>query len=238
MRSMALSILLATSCVHAEGLARFPSPDRQLEVIVLGVPFQHFEDAESILVARDYETLAPRRATADLTSPSGGHGFDMRGRFWTPDSRFFVATGSSSGGHSAWQARVLVYSRELGDFVNLGDVLGAISNVDDKVQAPDWIRVEQLNDDPAVPGERIWRKVRLSQVLAGYELRTRSPKQASTKPSHSEGVEGSNRAKPAILPARSAERSGSWLREPPEASGKVSTPHGSSAAGKDPFDDF
>jgi hypothetical protein len=48
----------------------------------------------------------------DYSSPRGFNGYYVVTAKWSPDSKFFVYTMSSSGGHSPWQFPMAVYGRE------------------------------------------------------------------------------------------------------------------------------
>jgi hypothetical protein len=45
----------------------------------------------------------------DYSSPRGFNGYYVVNAKWSPDSRFFVYSMSSSGGHSPWQFPMAVY---------------------------------------------------------------------------------------------------------------------------------
>ena len=67
-------------------------------------------DMESRVVirSRDGDTLASK----DYSSPRGFNGYHVVNAKWSPDSKFFVYSMSSSGGHSPWQFPMAVYGRE------------------------------------------------------------------------------------------------------------------------------
>ena len=49
--------------------------------------------------------------TRDYSSADGEHGFGVTEARWTPDSRFFVYSTSSSGGHQPYHSPAYFYSR-------------------------------------------------------------------------------------------------------------------------------
>src|SRR4051812_16529461 len=76
-------------------------------------------------------------------SQDGEHGQGVRKAAWTPDSRFFVYSLESSGGHQAWHTPVHFFSRNRDEIANLDDVLkDAVINPQFVVSAPDSITVE------------------------------------------------------------------------------------------------
>lgn len=58
-------------------------------------------------------------ARFDFSSRDGDHGRVVTFACWSPDSKFFVFTTSSSGGHSPWQFVTYFYNRETGQLGQL-----------------------------------------------------------------------------------------------------------------------
>jgi hypothetical protein len=82
-------------------------------------------------------------ARTDYSSEDGEHGFGVTKAAWTPDSRFFVYSLESSGGHQAWHSPVRFFSRGTARTLSLDDKLGdAVMNPQFKVDAPDKVTVE------------------------------------------------------------------------------------------------
>jgi hypothetical protein len=76
-------------------------------------------------------------------SEDGEHGYGVTKAAWTPDSRFFVYSIESSGGHQSWHTPVQFFSRSENKIVRLDDVLkDAVSNPQFVVSAPDHVTVE------------------------------------------------------------------------------------------------
>jgi hypothetical protein len=99
------------SCSHLE-LRIYPSPDRTLRVVVYpaDISLDVTPDMESRVVIRTAKgnTLNSK----DYSSPRGFNGYYVVNAQWSPDSKFFVYSMSSSGGHSPWQFPMAVYGRE------------------------------------------------------------------------------------------------------------------------------
>jgi hypothetical protein len=90
----------------------YPSPDGTLRAVVYpaDISLDATPDMESRVVVRTSkgQTLTSR----NYSSPRGFNGYYVVNAQWSPDSRFFVYSLSSSGGHSPWQFPMAVYGRE------------------------------------------------------------------------------------------------------------------------------
>src|SRR5207249_10981362 len=64
-------------------------------------------------------TLSLHDALPILTSDSEWNGRYVLKSEWSPDSRFFVFSTFSSGGHSGWNFRTFVYSVDANKFVSV-----------------------------------------------------------------------------------------------------------------------
>lgn len=102
----------------------FPSPDGTLRAVVLPVDISldATPDMESRVAIRGSkgETLASK----DYSSPRGFNGYYVVNAKWSPDSKFFVYSMASSGGHSPWQFPMAVYSRDKNAFAGVSDMIG------------------------------------------------------------------------------------------------------------------
>lgn len=67
-------------------------------------------------------------ARFDFSSRDGDHGRVANFACWSPDSKFFVFTTSSSGGHSPWQFVTYFYSRKTGTLAQIFKQTGPIMN--------------------------------------------------------------------------------------------------------------
>jgi len=57
------------------------------------------------------DTSGASRLKRSFASADGEHGLTIVQASWTPNSEFFVFSGSSSGGHRPWHSPLFVYSR-------------------------------------------------------------------------------------------------------------------------------
>jgi hypothetical protein len=101
----------------------YPSPDGALRALVypVDINLDATPDMESRVVIRNAkgDTLTSR----DYSSPRGFNGYYVLNAQWSPDSKFFVYSMSSSGGHSPWQFPMAVYSREKNAFASFSDMI-------------------------------------------------------------------------------------------------------------------
>jgi hypothetical protein len=101
----------------------YPSPDGTLRALVfpVDISLDATPDMESRVVIRTSkgDTLMSK----DYSSPRGFNGYYVLNAQWSPDSKFFVYSMSSSGGHSPWQFPMAVYSREKNAFASFSDMI-------------------------------------------------------------------------------------------------------------------
>lgn len=87
--------------------------------------------------------------TMDYSSEDGQHGFSVVKAEWTPDSRFFVYSLISSGGHQAWHTPTQFYDRADGVVRSLDDYFPkGISKADFLLVAPNTIETEAWRGRP------------------------------------------------------------------------------------------
>jgi hypothetical protein len=101
----------------------YPSPDRALRALVfpVDISLDATPDMESRVVIRN--VMGDTLTSKDYASPRGFNGYYVLNAEWSPDSKFFVYSMSSSGGHSPWQFPMAVYSREKNAFASFSDMI-------------------------------------------------------------------------------------------------------------------
>ncbi len=142
----------------AAGTARdYWAPDGTLraQVVVAG------PGGESHVTIRERDGVL---VAASYASSDGRHGFVVRHADWTADSRFFVFSLASSGGHQPWHNPIQVYSRRRNLLAALDEPSGSSFEPDFELSAPDFIqlRVDRMGAPPIelrlelgkIPGER------------------------------------------------------------------------------------
>ena len=65
---------------------------------------------------------------------------------WTANSRFFVYTVDSSGGHQPWHHQIEVYGRQSNRLFTLDNYIGAVTD-DFKLRGQDTLSTRVLSDD-------------------------------------------------------------------------------------------
>lgn len=95
-----------------------------------------------------------------FVSADGNHGQNIEHAAWTPDSRFFVFSTSSSGGHSPWHHWTFVWSRRDNNIHNLDDAYSPTMTEDFRLKSPNILttRFQDQKEEGRV------FTVRLSQV--------------------------------------------------------------------------
>jgi len=141
--------LLVAACAQqpTKGPGRHPvrcagvtSPDHKLRACILSVgkhPNPPFN--ESSVEIRNMKGVVLE--TKDFKSSDGEHGRNVQKSTWSPNSRFFVFSTASSGGHSPWHWQTYLYDRKTNTFKEVDDFTGPIVKRNFKLTAPDWIEV-------------------------------------------------------------------------------------------------
>ena len=81
-------------------------------------------------------------ARKDYSSKDREHGYGFTEAAWTPDSRFFVYSLESSGGHQPWHSPVCYFSRDTEKIAILDDQLkDAVLDPQFEIESPDKVIV-------------------------------------------------------------------------------------------------
>ena len=108
---------------------------------------------------RSYESqvefYSPRHemlCALDYTSADGEHGFGIVKAAWTPDNNYFVFSLTSSGGHQAWHAPTMFYTRRENSIHSLDSYVdGGISKGDFVLQSPNVVLTEVWRSEQPTP---------------------------------------------------------------------------------------
>jgi len=132
------SFFLATAA-HGVEEKRYLSPDGKYQAFVIALPRGSYGAGESqvVIKTKDGRTLVSK----SYGSEDGEHGFGVEKAQWTPDSNFFVYSMSSSGGHQPWHSPVYFFSIHDFKIRSLDDHVGAVTDPDFELSAPDTVRV-------------------------------------------------------------------------------------------------
>lgn len=145
MRYLAILALLMSGPVSAAGcLGDMPAPDKSIVVTVRAVNQNH----ESAIEFRsaDGRSLLKR----SYASPDMEHGLVIAHCAWTPNSKFFVYSSHSSGGHEAWHFETTFYSTDRNQENEVDALVGAVTDPDFILQAPDVLHTIGWVDDKSL----------------------------------------------------------------------------------------
>jgi hypothetical protein len=100
---------------------------RKLPKQSLESKIQFLDQRGKVLLERDY------------SSQSGEHGLVIEQASWTPDSKYFVFSTSSSGGHQPWQSLLFVYRCSDNVLLDVQDFLPPVVYSNFTLSEPDFI---------------------------------------------------------------------------------------------------
>jgi hypothetical protein len=124
--------------VAAGGTAHeFGSPDGALRAVVTSSGAGR--ESRVAIVAK-----GRRLAQRSFASADGSHGYVVAHAAWTPDSQFFVFSLTSSGGHQPWLFPTYAYSRRSNRLGSLEGRIGAPTDPDFRLSAPDVLSTQAL----------------------------------------------------------------------------------------------
>jgi hypothetical protein len=124
---------------EAKQQQEYQSPDGKYRALVTPLPKAPHGSGESKIELHSKDAVV---LSENYGSEDGEHGFGVERAGWTPDSKFFVYSTSSSGGHQGWHFPT--YFISVTDFKarKLDDYLGLITNPSFDFIAPDVILIE------------------------------------------------------------------------------------------------
>jgi len=119
---------------------KLPSPDGSLVAVVT----TFHTGAASAESRVEVQTRSGKPlAEWSYRSADGEHGLGVVKTQWTPDSRYFVYSLQSSGGHQPWHSPVQYFSRKSNSFRSLEEAVnGGVSNPEFGISAPDTVTVD------------------------------------------------------------------------------------------------
>ena len=119
--TVVLFVALSTTGARQYGRVIYFSPDEQLQAVVTPTYKHERGFNENRIEIRSAN--GKRIAVNDHSSGDHEHGYGVIFAAWTPDSRFFVYSVASSGGHSAWHFPTHVFVRDRNRFFNLDEAV-------------------------------------------------------------------------------------------------------------------
>lgn len=117
---------------------KYESPDSKYvaHIVALHKDSHSSDESKIILETKKGKVICSK----NYSSETGEHGFRVENASWTPDSRFFVYSMSSSGGHQAWHSPTYFISMQDFKVRRLDDYLGEITYPHFELIAPDIIK--------------------------------------------------------------------------------------------------
>jgi len=116
----------------------YQSPDGKYIAIIIPLPNAPSGSGESKVEVHSKDAIM---SSASYSSEDGEHGFGVEHATWSPDSKFFVYSMSSSGGHQSWHFPT--YFVSVNDFKTrcLDDYVGSITQTELSFNPPDIVHV-------------------------------------------------------------------------------------------------
>ena len=122
---------------YAEEVREYHSPDGLFRASVIALHKSSYGSGESRIELRSANgSLLFSRSYA---SNDGEHGFGVERAAWTPDSKFFVYSLSSSGGHQSWHFPTDFLASRTLRLRRLDDYVGAITDREFRIFPPDTV---------------------------------------------------------------------------------------------------
>jgi dipeptidyl aminopeptidase/acylaminoacyl peptidase len=133
-----LALIFFSTFTYSAEQKEYLSPDGEYRAIVVSLSKSSYGSAESeiFIKTKDGKILCSK----DYSSEDGEHGFGVEKAAWTPDSKFFVYSLSSSGGHQAWHFPTDFISTIDGKVRRLDEFVGPVTDPSFALIAPDTIK--------------------------------------------------------------------------------------------------
>jgi hypothetical protein len=132
--------MLLCALSYAAEIREYPSPNGMLIAVVIT---QESKEARIELRSKDGPTVLSQT----YASQDGEHGFGLDRAAWTADSRFFVYSLFSSGGHQPWCSPTDFIEASTLSVHRLDDYLGPVIDPDFTISPPDIVRVAVQGKD-------------------------------------------------------------------------------------------
>jgi hypothetical protein len=154
------SLLLTGGLAYGNKQQEYSSPDGKYIAYVIALPKAPYGSGESKIIIRTKKVKV--LCSKNYGSEDGEHGFGVERAAWTPDSKFFIYSMSSSGGHQAWHFPIYFISTTDWKVRNLDDYVGPITDPGFVLSAPDTVKT--VGRDKSTLDEATF-EVRLSELV-------------------------------------------------------------------------
>lgn len=144
MKSVLFSVFAIALSAQAFAESKFPSPD--------GKTFAQVQTGKNNEIYVTLQTTAGKTlAQINLFSQDADHGRALDKAVWSADSRFFVFTTESSGGHSPWHFQTYYYAKVSETFRSFDDRSNlSVAASDVSIDANDVLHFQKYNFDTQV----------------------------------------------------------------------------------------
>jgi hypothetical protein len=138
-----LALILFSTFTYSAEQKEYLSPDGEYRAIVVFLSKSSYGSGENeiFIKTKDGKILCSQ----NYGSEDGEHGLGVEKAAWTPDSKFFVYSLSSSGGHQAWHFPTDFISITDCKTRRLDDIVGPITNPDFTLTTPNTIKTSGRN---------------------------------------------------------------------------------------------
>ena len=132
-----LALIFFSTFTYSAEQKEYLSPDGKYWAIVVPLSKSSYGSGENeiFIKTKDGNILCSQNYASD----DGEHGFVVETAAWTPDSKFFVYSLSSSGGHQAWHFPTDFISTIDGKVRRLDEFVGPITDPSFALIAPNTI---------------------------------------------------------------------------------------------------
>jgi hypothetical protein len=155
-----LILIMFSAFGYAKEEKEYLSPDGKYRAFVVSLPTTSYGAGESEIVVKtkDGKILCFK----SYVSEDGEHGYVVEKAGWTTDSKFFVYSMSSSGGHQPWHCPTDFVSITDSKVHSLDDLIGYITGPNFELAAPDII---VISGQDIKTFEETKFKVSLSEIM-------------------------------------------------------------------------
>ena len=134
---VSVCMLLSDSLAYSDQTKLMKSPDGKFNARITSV--QKTSQGPPEFIIEMIDSGGKLVTKEDFTSEDGEHGLSMDKAEWTPDSRFFIFTTYSSGGHMAWQFPAFFFSVADRKVYHFSDYLPPVAESSFSVKKPDIV---------------------------------------------------------------------------------------------------
>lgn len=134
--SIVLIFLFSSSLFASDEII---SPDKKYKVVVEPFLFNKSSAEENYI--KIYGSNNKVIAEKDFRSKTKKHGYIIQQIQWTPDSKFLIFSGYSSGGHQPWNSPTYFFSTSNQKFYSLDSIIGPVLDAEFEINSASRIKI-------------------------------------------------------------------------------------------------